>query len=237
LKDKDGERRVSIDPVDSAFSVFLSFLSFRFSKIAELPRVTSLMSLKAMLGLIRKGETIMAKRTMKSAVWGLIVTLLTSVWLMGFVTEVGAETMKVQVSNAVMKAERSPVGDVEGHALIFLMREGSMRLENGELGSMKALVVNKTIPTGTLFVGYLVFTFADSSTIVMSLQEGKFSFAPEGEWAGPQEAKGELLSGSGRFKGIKGTMSMTGKVRKPASGEIAGSVENDFILTYTLPPK
>jgi hypothetical protein len=102
---------------------------------------------------------------------------------------------------------------------------------------MKALVVNKTIPTGTLFVGYLVLTFADSSTIVMSLQEGKFSVAPEGEWAGPQEPKGELLSGSGKFKGIKGTMTMTGKVRKPASGEIAGTAENDFILTYTLPPK
>jgi len=32
-------------------------------------------------------------------------------------------------------------------------------------------------------------------------------------------------------------MSMTGKVRKPASGEIAGTAENDFILTYTVPPK
>jgi len=179
----------------------------------------------------------MTTRKMKSAIWGLIGTLLTSVWLMGFVTEVRAETMKVKVSNAVTKAERSPVGDVEGHVMIFLMREGSMRLENGELGSMKALVVSKTIPTGTLFVGYLVFTFADSSTIVMSLQEGKFSFAPEGEWAGPQEAKGELISGSGRFRGIKGTMSMTGKVLKPTQGETVGKAQNEFILTYTLPPK
>jgi len=143
----------------------------------------------------------MATRRLKSAVGTHRYTINFGV-AHGVCNRSRAETMKLQVSNAVMKAERSPVGDVEGHALIFLMREGSMRLENGELGSMKALVVNKTIPTGTLFVGYLVLTFADSSTIVMSLQEGKFSVAPEGEFAGPQEAKGEYLV---EVEGLKGS--------------------------------
>jgi hypothetical protein len=120
-----GSHVVSPDPPSRFFWRFLKIAILKDRRAAEFDIV------KAMLGSIRKGETIMATRRMKSAVWGLTGTLLTLAWLIGFVTEVGAETMKLQVSNAVMKAERSPVGDVEGHALIFLMREGSMRLENG----------------------------------------------------------------------------------------------------------
>jgi len=109
----------------------------------------------------------MATRRMKSRVWGLIGMLFTSVWLIGLLTEAGAETMKLKVSDALTKADGFPVGDVQRHNIVFIMRDGSMVSENGETGSMKALVVNNVKPDGSLsFLGYLVLTFADGSTIV-----------------------------------------------------------------------
>ena len=191
-----------------------------------------------MLGSIRKGETIMATKRMKNRVWRLIGMLITSVWLIGLVAEAGAETMKLKVSDALTRADGFPVGDVQKHNIVFIMRDGSMVLENGETGSLKAFVVNDVKPNGSLsFLGYLVLTFADDSTIVLSFQQGDFSFVPEGEFAGTQEATGELVSGSGRFSRIKGTMRMTGKILKSTQGEFAGNANNEFILTYTLPPK
>jgi hypothetical protein len=46
----------------------------------------------------------------------------------------------------------------------------------------------------------------------------------------------DLIKGTGRFEGIKGTGSSTGK-NFPASKEEAGRVTNDITWTYTLPTK
>ena len=155
--------------------------------------------------------------------------------LLGSATQSEAETMKLRVSNVVTKGEGFPVGDVEGHNLAFLTRDGVAVLENGEVGSMKALVINDVMPKGGSFLGYLVLTLVDGSAIVLSFQRCTFSPDPEGKLAFIQQGSGELVNGSGRFKGIKGTMSMTGKVLKPTKEEVAGKAYNDFTLTYTLP--
>ncbi len=166
---------------------------------------------------------------------GLTGILVISACLILSVTQAGADTMKFRVSNVVTKGEVYPVGDVEGHNLVFVIRDGAVTLENGEAGSMKALFISDVMPKGGSFLGYLILTFADGSTILLSFRPGTFSPDPEGKFALIQQGSGELVNGSGRFKGIKGTMSMTGKVLKPTKGEVGGKGYNDFTLTYTLP--
>jgi hypothetical protein len=165
----------------------------------------------------------------------LLGILMISAWILGSVIQAGAETMKLKVSNVVTKGERYPVGDVEGHALVYLMRDGVMVSEDGEVGSMKALVINDVMPGNSSFLGYILFTFVDGSCFLTSVQQGAFSPDPEKKFALIQRASGELISGSGRFKGIKGSMSLTGKILKPTKEEFAGKGYNDFTLTYTLP--
>ena len=156
---------------------------------------------------------------------------------LGFANGVGAETLKLQVSTVVTKVEPFPVENIEGTVLLSMVRDGLFVLENGELGSMKAIVTaDSTRGKGGLFLGYTVYIFGDGSTIVGTFQPGTFWPDPEGKVQGIQKASGELIIGSGRFKGIKGTQTMTGKLLKTIKGEIAPKSYNEFILTYTLSP-
>ncbi len=155
----------------------------------------------------------------------------------GFANGVGAETLKIQVSNVVTKIEQFPVENIEGTGLLFMVRDGTFALENGELGSMKAIVTGDwTKGKGGSFLGYIEYIFGDGSTIVGTLQPGTFWHDPEGKLGGFQKASGQLIIGTGRFKGIKGTQTMTGKLLKTIKGENGSKAYNEFILTYTLSP-
>jgi len=81
----------------------------------------------------------MATKKSMCVLFGIVVIL---AWVLGSAIQAGAETMKFNVSNVVTKGERYPVGDVEQHGIVYLMRDGVAVLENGEVGSMKALVDN-----------------------------------------------------------------------------------------------
>jgi hypothetical protein len=150
----------------------------------------------------------------------------------------GAETMKFKVSNVATKVDSYPVGDVEGHYIVFVIRDGLMVLENGELGSFKALVnIDSTVGKGGSYLGYFILNFLDGSVIVGTFQPATFHPDPEGKVSSNPKGSGELISGTGRFKGISGTETFTSKVLKPAKGEIQGKGYGEFTLTYTLPPK
>jgi len=156
---------------------------------------------------------------------------------LGSANGVSAEMLKMQISNVVTKSEQFPVGNLEGTGLSFMVRDGVFTLETGELGSFKAIVTSSgTAGKGGLFLGHAVFLFGDGSTIVGTLQPGTFWPDTEGKVAALQKASGELVIGSGRFKGIKGTLTMTGKLLKVVKGETLPKAYNEFILTYTLSP-
>jgi len=149
---------------------------------------------------------------------------------------VGAETLKLQVSNVITKVELLPLDNIEGTVLLPLVRDGTFVLETGELGSMKFIgTAYNMVGKGGSFSGYLVYIFGDGSTIVTSLA-GTFWADPEGKLAGLQKGSGELINGAGRFKGIKGTLTLTGKLLKTIKGEIASKNYNEVILDYTLSP-
>jgi hypothetical protein len=155
---------------------------------------------------------------------------------LGFANGVGAETLKLQVPNVVTKVEPFPVENIQGTVLLPMVRDGLFVLENGELGSMKFVgTAYATVGKGGSFSGYIEYIFGDGSTIVGAIA-GTFWPDPEGKLAGFQKGSGELINGVGRFKGIKGTLTMTGKLLQLIKGEIASKVYNEIILDYTLSP-
>ncbi len=48
---------------------------------------------------------------------------------------------------------------------------------------------------------------------------------------------GEIIHGTGRFQGIKGTVSSTSKILPPEKGEPSGKAVGEGALVYTLPSK
>ncbi len=173
----------------------------------------------------------------KNKFWVLVGILYITAGFLGVAKEASAETLKLVVSNVVTKGEVYPVENIEGAAIISMVRDGSFISENGELGNMKFFGATGAIAgKGGSFLGYLVFIFQDGSTIMAILPSASWWPDPDKKIGGFQKASGELLLGSGKFKGIKGTLTMTGKLLKTVKGEIASKVYNDFVLIYTLSP-
>jgi hypothetical protein len=146
--------------------------------------------------------------------------------------------MKFKAFSVVSKADSFPVGDAEGHNIILMMREGMVLFEDGEVSAYKAFSTTKgMIGKGGSFHGYVVLNFRDGSTIVATMQQSTFYPDPEGKYSVEQKGVCEIVSGSGRFTGIKGSGSFIAKNLPVAKGELGGRGYADFIITYTVPPK
>jgi hypothetical protein len=149
--------------------------------------------------------------------------------------QAAAETLKFRLFNHVTKAEMYPIADVEGHFIIANVREGTIIFENGELGWLKGTLINDVIRGAGTIDMYSTFTLQDGSTIT-TRAKGTAEAAPQ---AGASVAKftGDIIHGTGRFQGIRGTMTSSAKVLPPEKGEMAGKALGDVTLVYTLPPK
>ncbi len=164
----------------------------------------------------------------KKSMWALLGILVVFAWILGSPIQAGAETMKGRGAATVTKDESIPVSDEEGHSLHLQIMEGVSFFENGEIAKTRSHVLNDTIPgKGAQAIGYTIVTFEDGSTIVVRFQQ---------LWDLSYKATAELIKGTGRFEGIKGTSSSTGKTFPPSKGE-AMRVTSDFTWSYTLPTK
>ncbi len=166
----------------------------------------------------------------------LLVALVSAIIVFGFVLSAGAESLKMMVTCGAIKGERFSVGDVDGLGMAYIVRDGVFVLENGEFGSLRVLAVAHSGPGKGIFLGVNAFTFADGSTIVTTSQPGSFWPDPDAKVAALQKCVGEIINGTGRFKGIKGTQTMTGKILKPLKGDFAGKAYSEFVLNYTISP-
>jgi len=174
--------------------------------------------------------------TTKKSMWVLIGSFIIAAWLLGFVLEAQAETMKCRVGRVVTKEETMPVSDEEGHILLMQISQGMAFFENGDIANFKTqAIADRRTGTGkgSESIAYIFFTFEEGSSIIARLeyrsvadQSGKFS----------TKTAGEIIKGTGRFKGIKGTYSSAGKMLPPIKGE-ADKYFADVTLTYTLPSK
>lgn len=171
----------------------------------------------------------------KKSMWVLFSILVISVWTLGSTIQAGAETMNFKFFNHVTRKDVFPVGDIEGHYVSIEVREGAAILASGELGWMKSIAsVDFGGAEGT-FDQYYTVTFQDGSKIICH-NKGT-SKAPSagppttGKWAG------EIVNGTGRFQGIKGTGSAQIKFLTPEKDEARGKALGEATFNYTLPSK
>ncbi len=168
---------------------------------------------------------------------GIIGILLIATLLLVPATQARAETVKFRVVNYLVRVEWSPVGDVEGHLIGFFLRGGLVFYENGEVATYSARGSFDSIKGRSSYEGYGLTTFEDGSTIVSKIQG---TLTPiEGTKQRSGKGTGEYIKGTGRFEGIKGSLSYTGKQVTPYSKK-EGTFSDayyDVTATYTVPSK
>ena len=166
---------------------------------------------------------------------GFIIFLI-GVWLVGFATPVGAETMKIRLHSLATKVERVFIGDVEGHTLGLTVRRGILEFENGENGTHISVISSDTIKGTGSVLSYSTITFADGSAIIAKSQStlGGGTAVGAHTWS---EGTGEIIKGTGRFEGIKGTQTTRMKYFPLEKGEDGPKAIGEITINYTLPSK
>lgn len=168
--------------------------------------------------------------------WRIIGILVVIAWLLGGVTQAGAETMKFRLSTYLVHSEVLPVPDTERHIVAIFSRRGLVLFENGEVGTFTNWgTLDFTKGKGS-FQYYKLITHADGST---TMAKGKGTAEPGPKGLLSYKGTGELIKGTGRFEGIKGNETFSGKLMTHFSKEkgLLGDAYFDVIVTYTLPPK
>jgi len=155
-----------------------------------------------------------------------LLSVFIAICLLSSVSQTMAETRKGKTFHGVAtKVEMVPIPNAEGHVVAMFVREGVNTYEDGEQGWNKTVVIWDGIKTVGSFVQYTMVTFQDGSTTITYSKGGEGQFS------------GEIIYGTGRFQGIKGTVTGTFKNLPPVKGEIIGKGLSEWTLTYTLPPK
>jgi hypothetical protein len=180
----------------------------------------------------KKEETIMAT---KKSLCVLFVISVISACVLGSAMQAGAETMNYKFYTWVIKGEDVPVGDVEGHIVGLSMRGSFYVFENGEVATINTVATRDLIKGSGPFMQYVTINFADGSTIIIKSQgtlgapaAGAFT---SGGWTS------EIIKGTGRFQGIKGTQAAKAKYLPIEKGEAGPRGYGEGTINYTLPSK
>jgi hypothetical protein len=183
---------------------------------------------------VEKGGKIMGigKRRIGLAI---VTILLLGMWLLDLAPQAAAETLNFKVFNHVTKSEMFPIAGAEGHVMAVSVREGTAVLESGDLGWCKATIVADMVKGAGPLNGYSTCALLDGSTFTARVM-GTMEATPQGV---PSVAKltGDIIHGTGRFQGIKGTMTLSSKFLPPEKGEYGGKSLGETTLSYTLPSK
>ena len=152
------------------------------------------------------------------------------IWLLGSVPQGMTETMNYKFLSHVTTGQAFPIDDAEGHVVGVNVRFTAMLLENGEMAWGKVIVLfDRTKGEGSLDQ-YGTINFQDGSTILTRTKGGTAGSTGK--------VMGEIIHGTGRFQGIKGTTT-TPVIRffPLEKGETGAKSFGEGILNYTLPPK
>lgn len=149
-------------------------------------------------------------------------------------TITNAETKKNRVYSYVTKFHVIPVGFAKAPANMIMERRGVAEFEDGELATVIVRGSGKMTPKGGQVEGFTSFTFEDGASYTIKWQkqivnnEGKLPTL---------SGKGTILNGTGRFQGIKGDSTSTGKFLTPYSKEKGtfGDLIVDNVVNYTMP--
>jgi hypothetical protein len=157
------------------------------------------------------------------------------VYPLGSVPQATAETLNYKIFNHVTKAEAVPIPDAEGHLVRLTQREGVYIFENGELAWLKLVLYADLIKGAGPIETYGTITFQDGSTITTHAK-GRVEATPAGVQTATKSTA-EIIHGTGRFQGIKGTVTLSSKILPPEKGEPSGKSLGEGAFVYTLPSK
>jgi len=174
---------------------------------------------------------------MKKIILPIISILLITIWL--FPSQAVAETWKYKIVMYFTKAEYAPIPAMEGLAYALFEYKGLSFWENGETSFYSGAAIGQFYKGEGPVQNCVVHTFADGSTIVSKNKFINIS-APDGKTSSYENITGEIVKGSGRFEGIKGTTVGKGKRLAPISPglkEMRGDAVVEGSMTFTLPSK
>jgi len=176
------------------------------------------------------------KRRVESSNRILLAVLVLSL-LLSAATTAGAQTkttVHFKGFNYEVTSNFLPVGDpADGHFVGLSIRKGLTTFETGEVcatSDVEYVDVTKGVGTTT---GYVTDMFDDGSSCIGKV-ENHFSVGPNGLFVA--SIKAEYVKGTGRFEGIKGTVTVTAKQIK-STKDFAGFSEVEGTAIYTLPSK
>lgn len=152
-----------------------------------------------------------------------------SAWVLGATMPGEAETLNYKFYTWVIKTESVPVSDAEGHTVALQTRGAFYVFDNGEVATMRQVSTADFIKGAGPFMQYVTVTFPDGATIIWKSQGTMGPGA--GGWTS------EILKGTGRFEGIKGTQSGKAKYLPVEPGEAGAKGYGEGTINYTLPPK
>jgi len=165
-----------------------------------------------------------------SRILRILTIVAVALFLFATVSQIEAETSKSRVVYRLAKVEMIEVGDVPSHVIGVTELKG-LAFEDGEVGTYSAWITfDYTNGSGT-HEGYGITTFEDGSTQITKSQ-GTTKASEDGKIS-VFEGTFTILGGSGRFEGIKGKGSYTGKRIAPLS--VGADSYNDLTSTYTVP--
>ena len=172
---------------------------------------------------------------MKRIIMALLVTFFLLAAFEPVITQAGAEDFKCKITNYLTKVEYIPVGDAKGHIVGVYERRGLVMFENGEVATLLSRgTFDWTAGNGPVEF-YTIMTFKDGST-TWTKNDCTGTRAP-GEKLTYIKFTGKYVKGTGRFKGIKGSVSCEGKYVTPYSKETKGDLCLECTGTKTVPSK
>jgi hypothetical protein len=168
--------------------------------------------------------------------WILFGILIIAAWLLGSVTQAGAQTytMKCRWTGHFPKMHIIEVGDVPGHILCVGESAGVSSCDDGGVATISGKFTTDLTQGNGISQGYRVSTYEDGSTLWEKYQN-IVTPSPDGKTS-RYEGTSEFIKGTGRFEGIQGSGSYTGKRLAPTPG-VGAQYYTDSIGTYTLPSK
>ncbi len=162
------------------------------------------------------------------ALTGLIIT----VFLLASFTQAVAATMKCRAVIFHTKSQINKVEDVEGHIMGVGESTGLASYETGEVAVVKLNWFADYTKGAGMTQGYFRHTFEDGSTIDYKYVT-KTRPDPNGKGSLFSHVSLEITQGSGKYAGIKGKGTQTGRRVAPLGA--GAQIYIDMIVTYTLP--
>jgi hypothetical protein len=166
----------------------------------------------------------------------IMVSIFSFVLLFAFgvsITDAVAKTVKYKITSYIVKAEHILVPDTEKHAIGIYERRGVAIYENGETAAYHSRGTFDFVKGSGPFQGYTNLKYKDGSTTIIKYQ-GKMTMNPSSK-SRTLTGKGEYIKGTGRFEGIKGNVSFSGKYITPYTADkTKGDTVFDNTATYSI---